>query len=293
MNNKLVMSTIGIAIGLIVVGSVLAPVIWDAQHANDTVYHNTNPYGIGSIYEFDEDTEETIVITICNGTNRTVSINGEVLTVAAYQPVFLSDACAIRFYANNMNFTSSEGSRTITEATITINQGMASFTVLNNTTPIDISPKPLTWAFIHDADGDYIATSNDSAAGFDLYSEKGGIYAANWVTATQEYFSIRGEVVTISNANGAHTASVDWKGEYLDNGVYKMHLNNTTTSDYTFVTDNAGEPYTVSPFLVCVPSTVIGTPDEDSGVNSLYSAILIMTIIALLVSAVTVVRNKD
>lgn len=290
MNNKLVMSAVGVAIGVILLSTVLVPIISDAQHSNDVVYRNNNPYGIGSIYEFDETTAETIVITICNATERTVSINGEVVQTAAYQPVFISDVCSIRFYQNNMNFASLEGSRTITEATITINGGVATFNVLNGSTPIDISAKPITWAFIHNVGGDYIAVSNDSPTGFNWYSYKDGIYSANWITTTQEFFSIHGGEVKLTGSNGSRTVPLDWNGEDLGNGVFKMHLNNNATSDYTFTVDNGGEPYTVSPFLVCVPMEVVG---YSPGSFSILSVIPVLIIVALMVSVIRIYSNRN
>lgn len=278
-----------LVVGVILAGSLLMPVISDAQHARDTTYTNDAPYSYGKIYDFSEnDLDDTIIISVCKTGERSITINGETHNVSSYQPVVMSDAFTIRYYNTSMNFvTPSAGSKTITEATITISGGVATFTDVLNTsgTEITIDPEPITWAFVHDSNGDYSGLITEN--GITAYAHKNEIYTSNWITTTSEYFSGKAgdDFVTITDGTDSTTAAINWGGEYQNNGVYKLTLS-STSDDYTFVVDNAGEDYTVHPFMVCVPKTVVGTPDDASGINALYGAIPVMVIVALLMTAV-------
>lgn len=298
MKNKLIPLVMTLVVGIILAGSLLIPVINDAQHAQDVKYTNSAPYSYGKIYDFSEnDLDDTIIISVCKTGERSISINGETHNVSSYQPVVMSDAFTIRYYNTSMNFvTPSAGSKTITEATITISAGVATFTDVLNTsgTEITIDPEPITWAFVHDSTGDYSGLITEN--GITAYAHKNEIYTSNWITTTSEYFSGKAgdDFVTITDGTDSTTATINWGGEYLNDGVYKLTLS-STSDDYTFVVDNEGEDYTVHPFMVCVPKEVIGTPDDQQGINALYGVIPILVIVALLVTAIgaVYVRRND
>lgn len=291
MDNKIVMISIAAVIGIIVLGSVLMPILNDAEHAQDETYTNAAPYSYGKIYDFDENSDEMVVISVCKTGERTITINGETHNVASYQPVVMSDAFTIRYYNTSMNFvTPSAGSKTITEATITINNGIATFSNVLNTSSVEITidPEPITWAFLHDNNGDWAGMVTEN--GVTVYAHENEIYTSNWLNTTSEYFSSKagsGEAI-ITDGTDSYTKPINWGGEYLDNGVYKLTLA-STSDDYTFVVDNAGEDYTVHPFLICAPKTVVGTPDDLSNINNIYSVIPVLIIAAILLSIVLLI----
>lgn len=276
---------------VIVLAGVLMPVLDDAKHSMDETYSNEAIYSYGKIYDFNEDSDDMVVISVCKTGERSISINGVSHNISAWQPVVMSDAFTIRYYSANMNFvTPTAGSKTITEATITISNGIATFSNVLNTSGVEISidPEPITWAFLHDNDGDWAGMITES--GVEVYAHKNEIYTSNWLTTTSSYFSSKAGtgVVTIVGSDDTTTADINWGGEYLDNGVYKLSLN-SDSDDYTFVVDNDGEDYTVHPFLVCVPKTVVGVPDDVSPAFSIFGAIPVLIVIALLVSVVAVI----
>lgn len=302
--NKITGFVIALVLGAILVGGMLAPTVVgiqeDISNMGRVEYSNAelSPYSYGKIYEFSEtDTEDTVIISICKTGEKTLSINGVSHNIAAWQPVVLSDGFTIRYYSLNMSLiTPTAGNKTITEATITISGGIATFSgVLNGETEITIDPEPITWAFVHDMQGKYggVITEN----GVTVYAHKNEIYASNWINTTSEYFSSKAGMdhVILGAANSTETTPINWGGEYLNNGVYKLTLN-STSDDYTFVVDNAGEDYTVHPFLVVVPKTVSGIPDNQQVINEQYQVMFgiltLLAIVMLVVVAANAIRNK-
>ncbi len=294
---KINMTQVAIAmtVAVVMLSAIIIPAIGNAEHSRDTTYSNPSPYAYGKIYDFNEDSDDMVVISICKTGERTISINGEEHNVSAWQPVAMSDAFTIRYYSANMNFvTPTAGSKTITEATITISNGVATFTDVLNTsgTEIEIAPEPITWAFLHENDGDWSGIITES--GVTVYAHENEIYTSNWINTTSEYFSSKagsGEA-TIVNSEDTYNADINWGGEYLDNGVYKLSLN-SDSDDYTFVVDNDGEDYTVHPFLVCVPKTVVGTPDDMGTINTVLSIVPVIIILAILIGIVTMLFYKN
>ena len=295
MNMKILGITLTAFVSLVVLAGVLMPILEDAEHYADNTYTNAAPYSYGKVYDFDENSDDMVVISICKSGERSISINGESHTVSSYQPVVLSDAFTIRYYSYSMSFvTPSAGNKTIISATITISGGIATFSdVLNaSETEITIDPEPITWAFIHDPTGEWAGIITEN--GVDIYAHKNEIYTSNWINTTSEYFSSKAGTTeaTITDGSDSYTTPINWGGQYLDDGVYKLHLASDST-DYTFVVDNNGADYTVHPFIVCAPKTVVGTPDDQSRLNEIYDVIPLLIIVAILLGVVAlVIRSK-
>lgn len=295
MEIKPAMVAISAFVVITVIAAVLMPVLDDAKHSMDETYTNSAPYSYGKIYDFNEDSDDMVVISVCKTGERTISINGQQHNVSAWQPVVMSDAFTIRYYSANMNFvTPSAGSKTIISATITISGGVATFSDVLNTSEqeISIDPEPITWAFIHDNGGDWAGIITEN--GVTVYAHQNEIYTSNWINTTSEYFSSSAGSTNaiINDGTDTYTTPINWGGEYLDNGVYKLTLS-STSDDYTFVVDNNGEDYTVHPFLICAPKTVVGVPDEVSPAFSMFDVIPMLLIVAIIVGIIgLVVRSK-
>lgn len=296
MNNRfgLVAVIMTILVGVILIGTLLAPTITSTQHAQDKTY--TNEGRLGTLYEFDEDSEDVTVITVSQADEHSVTINGVTHNIGAYQPVIVSDAFTIRFYNTSLAFsTPYEGNKTLTSATISISEGVATFTELikPDATELEVNPLPISWAFIYDGSGTWMI--NNAENGLTVYSEKNKIYASNWISTTSEYFAIYNGVVSLIAGDGTVTnTELNWGGEYQNNGVYKMTLS-STSDDYTFTVDNSGTDYTVHPWFVCYPATVVGTPDDLENINALYGVVVVLFIVVLFVVAVRslITRERD
>jgi len=296
MKTNILTLVITMVVGVILAGSLLAPIVTDAQHAQDVTYTNTAS-SYGKIYEFDEtDENDTVIISVCKTGERSISINGTTYNVNAWQPVIVSDGFSIRYYSTAMTLSTLNGPQTIIDATITISQGVATFTNVHNSseTEVTIASVPVSWAFVYTPDGDYSGILTEQTA--TVYTHKNEIYTGNWINTTSEYFSGKAgdDFVTITNGNGSRTATLNWGGEYLNNGVYKLTIG-PNSDDYSFVVDNAGEDYTVHPFMIVVPKEVVGTPDSQKGINSLYGSIVVIALAAILMSGVGAIalRRND
>lgn len=285
----LVITTI---IAIVLVSAVLIPITSAAQHAQDVVYTNNNPYSHGDIWEGDQLEEETIIISVSKTGIHTIKINDDIYNVATWQAVLLADAFAIRYYSDTMLYASTSGSYSATAVDITISGGSASVvaTRLDGTTTVVSETLPVSWAYIYNPDGAYTAYTVEPSSTAVLYGTKESLYSSNWVTQTSSYFSIKEGVITLNKDGEITHPELNFEGEYLGNGVYSW----AAGSGITFDVDNSGSPYTVHPFMICMPREVIGTPDENQSLNTIIGIIPLLVLAGLVIGVVgSFIRNRD
>lgn len=281
MNNKLIMSVVGIAICVILVGSVLAPVVDEAQiNAGAPLTVDNNKFD--SYYTAPQNGD---VITI---NNQGVSYNST-LVPGTYRGAMYADTVFISYFAptdtsngffvgkDNVTHTLESGKT----CTITFTAGNT-YTISYDGVDYDLS---YTWAYI---------LCDESIASYatilDLRYAPGYITSSNDVLACG-YYSTGENDTFYTYHNGAVYAgpfggSANIVLDTLMEGstdIYKIDENDVTLTI-------GGETFT--PYIVLVPLTVTGHADHG-GYSGLLAAILPIIIVSLIVSVIAVVRPRD
>lgn len=300
MKNNLIGILIGAVVGIILIGSLLAPVIQDFEKDNTYTYTNGTENNVLRATYVEVDPAKTYTI-LYNDTIK-ISVDGTVYdaTGHAYDIVFASDVLNLRpVTQSTTTLTSIDGSRNIIPTSdenplsmsMTIVDGVASITakVSNNTTYT--LEAPITWFAYYNPDGDSVIGQATSGSTVYYYKDINSVKGANWISTTSEWYSFTGtDVLVDGEATTADLVNVqDLPGEAHS---FKF-TNSSATSDYTFVVDNSGEDYTVAPYVYVTDYSFTTISEQDSTIATLFAPLIILSIVGILMFVVRGVLGRN
>lgn len=271
MNTKLIPIVLTLVVGIILAGSVLMPVLSDAQKSvgEKVTYTNESP-------EYLSLSDGDVTILLSSGV---LTINGETHTIASTDTIiYLSDYYTLyyngtNFYSTYLNQTS--GVRNVTAASVTVSDSKltASVTYDNNTTQT-ASDIPLRFSFYVDPDGEY-ARFNTSAMQPYVKSIDDVFAGGSYYTGDNKtyYWFYEGEAGGYSEdytyAFNATLTPVD--GTY---DVYTISNCTMSVGDEDF-----------APYHMVVKKTIDGVAEKGAA-YSLLGAIPVMILVGLIMAAI-------
>lgn len=279
MKNKLIMSIVGIAIGVILVGSILAPVIEDAT--DHTVTYDNR---LGAVSYVDK-TSDAITIT---GTTNTLQINGVSSPVlnASYSTLF-ADTFAFRSSggAIHVNLFALNSVRDYIGAiNLVADHGHLTGTV--GETEIDHEYNYIYFATYGEAD--YVMTNAQGA--YVHKSDTIECYAYNSVmgsTTATRWAHIEGSIengFTAKMVSGQEYEATTVNYTPVD-GVDDLYLLTSITftiNDGSIIIDR-----------FAAPANTDAIADHDSQVDNLLKTLPLFVIVALLLSATAIIRARN
>lgn len=295
MNNKLIMSVVGIAICVILVGSVLAPVIDDAQKNAGEIVTYSNVMDSKNKYHYDYVDELTLIASdlVSGRSYSTYTVNGQNIPVIDdYMLAVLTDTVSIQI-GNSGQFAINIATDPYTSTVDPTGNSTLTFTAKNGNWKLDGSAGTIyegsySWVVSFVDGGSYIARNGNptnfynsgNPADFILYS---GMYTTGELDTFYAYGN-----GAVSCGVADYTGTVKFNNNVKVDGttdVYRIGSVNVTISD-----GDTSETFT--PYRSLVKETIIGHEDKGAA-YSLYGAIPLIVIAGLIVSAITLVRPRD
>lgn len=280
MNNKIMTVIVSIALGTIVLGGVLMPVINDALDDSREIYNNSL-VNLSSV--IGEDLEVDVVdraITIDDASVSLPSTAGILMCTDKFNVIFTDSQ--VQLFASGI-----EGVKAITSFNCVIDNQVATIAYVHNDVPGSIE-YVLDWGFIFDPDGDYGMVRYYNTNSTVKINNIDDLYGSNILSATNGWFSFHGKNVVADGQSLVAEYTLTPIDGY--EGIYNINIGNLGTG-YSFdFTDPNGTLHEIHPWVYVIPNEVIGYKDGFSGM-SLLLVIPVFVILALLIAAVTLTRR--
>lgn len=289
-NNRIIPVFIALAISTILIGSVLVPIIDDAINDqfktkvnNDFTYYRSMADG------------DTIIIS--DATASTFTVNGQSTSVPTgmASQVITSDSLVFSMTRDKathevyvlINGTPHKYVATMVNLTVSKDKISGTVTTTDGTINIDV---PITWAFTFSIGQSEWVQYNAYGTRSIKINDIDQLYGANWINTTNGFFAFNGKDLKV---NGVVNDTIVFNPEKQSGYSDYYILTYTDTGDNTsFVVDNGGEDYTVHPFYMITPKSIMVTEEGDAGAVSLLMAVPVVVILALLVAAVSLIRGR-
>lgn len=279
MKTNILTLVITLVVGIILAGALLAPVVADAQEHAGPIAEKTNT--VRGVYTYNIWDGEDVTFEFTEGTSNTYTVNGETVTLTAQQNILIaSNFFSMRTGGQEANpginyqylGTTSGAQATLSYViedgayTLTIGE-----TVLSGT---------LEWMVYAVADG----KTGTSGLG-QLTTPTSAFYTSNLNNLV-----VLGNVYTTGDND---TYFAYYNGDLTVNEAYadvsEVVISKSTTAGYSNIYDTTlsvkvGDE-TFTPYHILAPIKVTGN-ETNPGLSSLYGAIPIMVIVAILMVAV-------
>ena len=283
MNNKLLMSVIGIALGIILIGSMLAPVISDAQkNLGETVTKTNNV--LGNYYC--EPTEDMTLTISAEGW----IVNDQIIT-GNYRQIVFADSFVIqtnspesatygyimaKSLSDPIYLYSAEGT------SYTVSFEGSKVTVAKTGTPTPLFESEFDWAFMicpPATDGAWGTISRVSGQDIYLLNDSQFYLSGYYYTgANKTFYSYHNGELFTGAYDGACTPDMALAPGTTD--IYMLSALEITVGEESF-----------TPYLLLVPLEVTG--HEDKGpLYSLVGVIPVIVLVAVLASAGAIIYNR-
>jgi len=284
--SRIVAGVVGLAVCVILVGSLLVPIISEAQDDQEVVYNNIVS---NSNYSkiIDDDLDDVNMVIEWDTATQVLTVDGSSTTVTAYNnTLFVSDQGCIFFskadgtstlYIGGMATVTLTGpvTATIASGVITVACGVDSYTIT-----------PIEWLFIPDVDGNYKNYRN--------------VYPENtlYVNSIDDiYFCGRITTQSIGLISGHGGSCTLW--DVADDPSYDMTYTIERVQGYTDLFEFIPSSYAVSteagtnpdltpftPYHIMMPLEITAHTDVNSSIIGLLGAIPVVVIAAILIYAV-------
>lgn len=291
MNNKIIGVIIGASIAVLMIGALLIPTINSAVDDEfKVVVNNTSSYyraATDADYRVIADTDG-IDFTV-NGVSYEVAYGVASQIVTADNFIFrMSQDPSIRIqYFKDGTYTDVSNVTSI-DIVVSNDSVTGSYVTADGTTNIDV---PISWGFVvsdsETADYVYYNAFYEQTISINDVSQ---VYGSNNIETTGKFFSFNGNELYV---NGVKNDTINFELTKVDGyeDYYTFPYSNTGDG-LTFDVDNNGSPYTVRPYYIIVPKTILVTPDDNlSAINLLY-AIPLITIVALIATIAYTFRSR-
>lgn len=296
MKNKLIPIVMTLVVGIILAGSVLIPVLRDAQNNTSDIITNETS-GLPFKLDGNDDYE---VVTAPSASDWT--LNGEKYNFNTVSDTFIiTDQCRVVKNGGYLQLFDATGIRISNLATstnkfvITYDASEKEFSVVTYPSYDEGETAANTYTytvanilyFIPGGDYGAINTGGDPDVTYYVNDLSQVIAGGAYTTGDLDtaYFA-EGTTVYVGDAD--YTAS----GEAVTS-KYNGYTDAIVGSSYTITVTDGEASETFTPYTVFVPLKITAHTSEQNGMIALYGAIPIMVIIALLMVAVGVVARRN
>lgn len=305
METKWIALAVSITVAVTIIAGVLIPVLDDASDDQKTLINNS----LGRYSKIvDSDINEfsmSLSWPDLSTGKAYVSINGgdpvETSFSSSRVPLVMTEYGAFEAYSVNsrglLRVSTSATTSYITDAPINIEvaSSVVTITTGENDSIVTVATFNVgNWLFYPDLDGDYTAVNTTTDADTTIYinSIDDLFFATNINTDSLGFVSGHGSSCTFYNVEGTPTYSMSLANysQYDD----FTDVISTTIADYDISTDAGvnADNSAFSPFIVMVPRVIEGHTDLNNSVLSLYGAIPVMVIVALLAAVVAAIYKS-
>ena len=284
--NRIVAGIVGLAVCVILVGSLLAPIISEAQDDQEAVYNNILTQSNYSRI-VDDDLDDVNTVIVWDTATQVLTVDGSILPVGdSSNSLFVSDQGSVVFnrasgtpsmYIGGMTLVILTGTITATIASgvITVVCGEDSYTIT-----------PIEWLFLPDVDGNYKNYRNDNPTKTLYVNSIDDIYFCG---------SISTQSIGLFSGHGGSCTLWD----VADDPSYDMTYTIERVQGYTDLFEFVPSSYAVSteagtnpdltpftPYWLMVPVEITAHTDVNSSIIGLLGAIPVVVIAAILIYAV-------
>lgn len=290
--NRIVAGIVGLAVCVILVGSLLVPVISEAQDDQEVVYNNILSQGNYSKI-IDDDLDDVNMVIEWDPATQVLTVDGSAITVTTYgNTLFVSDQGSVRFTkVSETSYMYIGGSfeveltgpvtATIASGVITVVCGEGSYTIT-----------PIEWLFIPDEEGNYKSYHYSSPEETIYVNSIDDIYFCG---------SIGSQSIGLFSGHGGSCTLWDVADDPSYDMTYTIERVQGYTDLYEFVlssyavsteagTNLNGTPFT--PYYLMVPVEITAHTYVHSSIIGLLGAIPVVVIAAILIYAVRPVLQK-
>lgn len=295
---------ITLTLGVILAGSLLMPVLADAQ--NSLTVTNTNDYGIFASAGADEALTITCSINEEDSSKWDWTVNGVTIQYPViatdYKPVLMTDSINVGIDNDGDMIIATNTNGRFTGQTIlslTLEDGVLTGTSSAGGSSPHSYNLTYDWAFYASESGDYRSFYLLATQDIDVYyTDINDIYGSNFVFTTNKFYSFHGADVKYFATSGTATEISATVNADAVRGTQNMKVIDLArnSGDYTFVIDNSGTDYTVHPWMFIVPYSVTSDALANPGaISALYGAIPVLFIVGLVVAALGAIslRKND
>ncbi|MDY0413192.1 hypothetical protein [Methanothrix soehngenii] len=276
--NRILTGIVGLAVCVILVGSLLVPVISEAQDDQEVAYNNV--IGVSNYSKIvDDDLDGVNMVIVWDTATKLLTVDGSALNVGNYgNTMFVSDQGSVRFskadgtstmYIGGMTAVTLTGpvTATIASGVITVACGEDSYTIT-----------PIEWLFIPDEQGNHKSYHYISPTETIYVNSIDDIYFCMLWTDAQStgLFSGHGGSCTLwdvaDDPSYDMTYTIERVQGYTD--LYELVL-----SSYAVSTDDLT---TFAPYYLMVPVEITAHTDVNSSIIGLLEVIPVLVIAGII-----------
>ena len=290
MKTNILTLVVTLTLGIILCGSLLMPVITDAQ--DDLTVTKTNDYGIfAKVADEDLTMSASLSNSVWSWTVNDTTVEYPVDNTVG-RPILVTDTINVMIDGSAI-IVSAPSSRYTgqTSFTATLEDGTLTANFTNGSTPRELVSEP-AWAFYSSDSGNYrsfyLTSSSTLPNATVYYTDLNEIYGSSFLITTSKFFSFKGNEVTYytsSSTTETITAEVTPDNVSGTQTMKSLYVSRTA-GDYAFTVDNSGNDYTAHPWMFIVPYSVTSDAVANpEAMSALYGAIPILFIIGLVLAA--------
>lgn len=300
MDNKLIPVILATFVGVLLIGSVLMPVIIDAD--DDTkVYYNNN-FGPFADVKKDDTVSITMGAVVGDSSGGSMTVNGETVIVQqGGRALLLSDNLYIAHnFSNGIAFTGISNSGFVnlgfTELTLNILNGEISATGTTIGGETVSHSFDYDWCYYRANSGDYRMVDFLSTDRIVYFNDVDQIKSAGYINTTGEFFFLSGFDVTVvdSDLRSESITATATINKVMDNvSSIVVSSDRTNSSAFKFSVDNDGTPYDVYPYYFVIPASVYGQTESNEAYSAILFAIPVVLIMALVAIVIATFARYD
>lgn len=296
MNNKLIMSLIGIAVGIILVGGLLVPTIQDTRTAYEDVYFNgpesptVNYASYSTNADFDVSISKNGSVWTLAGIDINTGSNGAYLmTDNAYiilSPIYGYNIHGLTDSMAYVSLTIDDWNGVTTAVTsITIDVTPEGITVSDVSATQDSYFFPSTYTVYSDLEGDRVICTGAK----ETYIKGIEDVISVGFNPTKFFWSSNGNDSKVVYNTTLYDSSLKYSLSEVSEEVSSLAIG--AGGDFAIEITLNGSPVDLVPSAACLPKEAI--QPVNTGALSIISAIPLIVIVALMMSAVGIITGRS
>lgn len=287
--NNIIVGMVGIMICAIMIGGAFLPAVACAVEDQQVKVNNDFTY-----YRSMAD-GDTIIVS--DATASTFTVNGQSTSVPTgmASQVITSDSLVFSMTRDKathdvfvlINGTPHKYVATMVNLTVSKDKIIGTVTTADNTVSINV---PITWAFTFSIGESEWVQYNAYGTRSIKINNLDQLYGANWINTTNGFFAFNGKNLKV---NGVVNDTIVFNPEKQSGYSDYYILTYTDTGDNTsFVVDNGGEDYTVHPFYMITPKSIMVTSTENAPIKAMFEVLPIVAIAGLVMAGIYVFISR-